>query len=346
MFEAGARLGRCQLVSRIGEGSMGVVWEAWHTTLGIAVAVKILKNEWDPDRHSRALERFRMEANFAAKINHPSIVRVLDFGDEGIPYLVMELVRGPDLHAWIRHRRRVDDILALKVVGHVAVGLAVLHQAGIVHRDLKPSNILISEGQALKLSDLGLARSPQDAVFSDMISGTPHYLAPESLDPSRSADPRSDLYALGVMLFRMLIGRLPYTGTTEEVLQGHLWGQPDWTIPEGVRIDSGTLYLVMRLLEKDPTRRMQNAVEVVQACREQVARLEAIRVLEGRSGTPMEAESSETTAPAPRWRPLLRERLAQEAREGMKNAHSVGEWAFWTAIGFLLVAGGFLAGRL
>jgi serine/threonine-protein kinase len=325
---------------------MGVVWEAWHTTLGIPVGVKILKDEWDPARYRRALERFRMEANFAAKINHPSIVRVLDFGDEGIPYLVMELVRGPDLHAWIRHRRRVDDILALKVVGHVAVGLAVLHQAGIVHRDLKPSNILISEGQALKLSDLGLARSPSDAVFTDMISGTPHYLAPESLDPARSADPRSDLYALGVMLFRMLIGRLPYTGTTEEVLQGHLRGQPDWTIPNGVRIDSGTLYLVMRLLEKDPTRRMQNAVEVVQACREQVARLETTRGLEASSDTQTESEDPATTAPAPRWRPLLRERLEQRRKGEMEKAHFVGKWAFWTAIGSLLVAGGFLVGRL
>lgn len=337
MLEMGARWGRCLLVSRIGEGGMGVVWEAWHSTLGIPVAVKILKDDGDPVRHARALERFRMEANFAAKINHPSIVRVLDFGDEGVPYLVMELVRGPDLHAWIRHRRRVDDVLALKVVGHVAVGLAVLHQAGIVHRDLKPSNILVSQGRALKLSDLGLARSSSDAGCGDLISGTPHYLAPESLDPGGNADPRSDLYALGVMLFRMLMGRLPYTGNTEDVLRAHLFGQPDWTIPEGVRIDSGTLYLVMRLLEKDPARRMQNAVEVVQACREQVARLETTRGLEARSKAPVESKSPEAGEPAPRWRPLLRERLAQRRGAEMKNAHFVGRWAFWTAFGLSLI---------
>lgn len=324
---------------------MGVVWEAWHTTLAIPVAVKVLKDDGDPFRRRRALERFRMEANLAASINHPSVVRVMDFGDDGRPYLVMELVRGPDLHTWIRHRRRVDDILALKVIGHVAVGLAVLHQAGIVHRDLKPSNVLISEGQSLKLSDLGLARGPNDAVSSDMISGTPHYLSPECLDPSRSPDPRSDLYALGVMLFRMVIGRLPFVGTTEEVLQGHLRGQPDWTIPEGVRIDSGTLYLVMRLLEKDPARRIQSALEVVQACREHVARLETTRSLEARVLASRE-DAGEAAPRPPRWRPILRERLAQRRNAEMKNARSVGEWAFWTALGSLLVGAGFLAGRL
>lgn len=325
---------------------MGVVWEAWHTTLGIPVAVKILKDSLDPEDFRSALERFRMEARFAARLNHPSIVRVLDFGEEECPYLVMELVRGPDLHAWIRHRRRVDDLLALKVVGHIAVGLNIMHQAGVIHRDLKPSNVLISQGQALKLSDLGMARSPSDPVRQDMISGTPQYLAPECLDPSCPADPRSDLYALGVMLFRMLIGRLPFTGSTEEVLRSQMWSQPDWSLPEGVRVDSGTLYLAMRLLEKDPVRRLQSAVEVVQACREQMARLEARQTLEIRRQEARETETSEATPSGIRWRPILRERLAQIRDEHVKNAHPFRKWAFWLGVGFSLVACGFMAGRL
>ena len=319
---------------------MGVVWEAWHTTLGIPVAVKLLKDNANPTQARYALERFRMEAQLAAKINHPGIVRVLDFGEEGRPYLVMELVRGYDLHAWIHNRGWVDEIVALKVVGHIAVGLASMHRCGVVHRDLKPSNVLISEGTALKITDLGLARSPGNPFDETLLSGTPQYMAPESLEASGSVDPRSDLYSLGVIFFRMIVGHVPFRGTAQEVLKKQLWERPDWTLPDGAQVDGGTLFIAKRLLEKDPARRIQTALEVVQACREQVARLQTRRD---------DAEKPSTEARTIR-RPLMRERLAA-LRDGRNEAvtESVRRWrkaAIWGAGAAGLVLAGYLVGRI
>jgi serine/threonine protein kinase len=319
---------------------MGVVWEAWHTTLGIPVAVKLLKDNAKQSEAKYALERFRMEAQLAAKLNHPGIVRVLDFGEEDRPYLVMELVRGPDLHAWIHNRGTADEIVALKVVGHIAVGLASMHRCGVVHRDLKPSNVLISDGTALKITDLGLARSPGNAFDDERLSGTPQYMAPESLDASGQVDPRSDLYSLGVIFYRMIFGRVPFRGTTQEVMKAQLWEKPQWTLPEGASVDAGTLFIARRLMEKDPARRLQSALEVVQACREQVARLESRRE---------EQEKPSTEARSIR-RPLMRERLAALRSLQAQNAkNAVRKWrrvAVWGAGGICLVVLGFLVGRL
>ena len=339
VIEAGTHMGRCRLVSQIGQGSMGVVWEAWHTTLGIPVAVKLLRHPENLGEAAYALKRFRMEAQITARINHPSVVRVLDFGEEDRPYLVMELVRGPDLQAWMNHRGIVDEILALKVAGHVGIGLAAMHQCGVIHRDLKPSNILISEGSRLKITDLGLARSPGDNFRDDQIAGTPMYLAPECLDSSAQTDTRSDLYALGVILFRMVLGKMPFSGSTHEVLRAQIWNKPDWTIPVGSQIDAGTLFIARRLMEKDPRRRLQTALELVQACREQVARLESRLAAD-----PAEEE------PRSVRRPLLRDRLAslrqEELENSRKNARSLGRLALWLVGAGLLLLGGFFVGRL
>lgn len=270
----GSILGRCQLISRIGEGSMGTVWEAWHTTLGISVAVKVLRPSPDRAAEIRALQRFRQEAHIASRADHPSLVRVLDYGeDHHRPYLVMELIRGPTLERWMKEATACDERTALKVVGHIGIGLANLHQIGVVHRDIKPSNILIQPGRQVKISDLGLAGSP--ARTDGCIAGTPQYLAPECVTSGRQDDPRSDLYAAGVILYRLLLGRLPFQGgKTREVLQAQVWQRPSWILPDGIRLDAGTLYIASRLLEKDPERRIQTAVELVQACREQVHRLD------------------------------------------------------------------------
>ena len=309
---------------------MGEVWEAWHTTLGIPVAVKLLKRTKDPHGASRALDRFRTEARLAARLSHPSIVRVLDFGEEGCPHLVMELVRGPDLQTWISRWGSIDELTALKVAGHVAVGLAAMHRCGVVHRDLKPFNILVAQGRAIKIADLGLARSPGDSRGEEPLSGTPHYMAPECLGAAASTDPRSDLYSLGVILYRMLFGRLPFSGGVAEVLDAQLRKRPDWTVPHGLSIDGGTLYVARRLLEKDPERRIRSALELVQACREQVGRMEA------RVAMP---------TPAPRAVVTV-ESDSVEPDETQKTSSSGWKWTLWICWGISLAACGYLAGRL
>lgn len=334
VVEAGVRMGRCELVSRIGQGSMGEVWEAWHTTLEIPVAVKLMKHPRDREEARRALDRFRMEAKLSAQLCHPGIVRVLDFGEEDVPYLVMELVRGHDLQAWISRWGTIDERTALRVAGHVAVGLAVMHHRGIVHRDLKPSNILVAQGRAIKLADLGLARTPGDPFREDGLSGTPHFMAPESLADNGRVDPRSDLYSLGVVLYRMLMGRLPFSGSVSEVLCAQLLNHPRWEPPEGARIDGGTLYLARRLLEKDPERRIQSALEVIQACREQVGRLDSREAAsDSRSAQVAVGGTGERTE-------------SDDSQKTTKTSASGWKLTFLLVCGILLLTCGFLAGRL
>ena len=280
-FAPGTILGRCRILDKIGSGSMGVVYRAYHTTLEMHVAVKVLHQsvsfggaspEW--------LERFRREAKLAARVNHPGLVRVFDFGEEGgAPYLVMELIQGKTLDAIIAERDPVGEHLALRILGQVAISLQAAHQAGIVHRDLKPANIMVTPTGEIKIADLGLARDPHSAAIThpSSIAGTPQFMAPEAIEPDGDPDHRVDIYALGIILYRMLFGKYPYRGTLRQVFAGHLTGQPDWTPPEGTRLSPGSLYLVRRLLEKWPARRLQNAVEVVQACRELLARLDGQR---------------------------------------------------------------------
>lgn len=320
---------------------MGEVWEAWHTTLGISVAVKVLREPSSEAENVLHRERFRQEAHIAARVNHPNLVRVLDFGEEHArPYLVMELVQGPTLEAWLRQQPTIDERTALNVAGHVCVGLSGLHHFGVVHRDIKPSNVLIEAGQRLKISDLGLARDPT-ATHPGDVAGTPQYLAPECLQEGAICDGRADLYAVGVILYRLLMGRLPFQGTTQQVLYSQIWEQPDWTLPEGIRLDGGTLYVLKRLLEKEPSRRIQSAIEAIQACREQVQGLDMHERLRRERAKPPETkikESAESTQGVrASWMPM-----------GIAirwNRSQVARWLFRAGLGALLLAGAFAAGR-
>jgi eukaryotic-like serine/threonine-protein kinase len=287
-IETGALLGRCRLVREIGKGGMGVVWEARHETLEIPVAVKILRDQgWGAVDASRYRERFQREARIAARLNHPGLVRVLDFGDQdGRAYLVMELVAGNTLEQYLERKSILSEKMSLQVVGHLCSALAVAHGAGILHRDIKPSNVLIDAQGRLKLSDLGLARDLQapSMTGADSILGTPHYLAPESIERLREPDQRADLYSVGVMLYQMLFGRPLFQGGTAQVLHAHLSSTPDLEPPDGVEISAPTMALLRLLLQKRPDRRIGSAAAVVEACRDALARLEGSRDSVERSG--------------------------------------------------------------
>lgn len=282
-LESGETVGRCRIQGRIGTGSMGTVYLAHHTTLDLPVAVKVLNQMPLGLEAGDWRERLRREARIAARLNHPGLVRVLDYGEEDdIPYLVMEYVHGDTLEGFLSTRGPVDEHVALRILGQVATALHAAHQEGVVHRDLKPANILVGPGGVLKIADLGLARDPHAAPITHAsgILGTPHYMAPEALDQSASTDHRVDLYALGVLFYRLVYGRLPFRGTLHQVLAGHLQGQPDWELPDGIRLSNGSLYMLRRLMEKWPAKRLQTSIEVVQACREQLGRLDGQRRIE------------------------------------------------------------------
>lgn len=198
----------------LGSGGMGAVYLARDNTLAEQVAVKVIAGlaMLDPG----ATDRFRREASAARRISHPNVVRLHDIGEEkGLLFLSMEYVAGPSLAELLdRHGQ-----LPLPQVRHIAAqicdGLAAAHAQGIVHRDLKPGNVLLDDQQRVKLIDFGLARLPnlEGMTATGMIMGTPEYMAPEQIK-SGAVDPRSDVYALGALLFHCLAGRPPFTGET------------------------------------------------------------------------------------------------------------------------------------
>lgn len=265
MLETGQMIGKVQLEKKLGEGANGVVWKGKHTTLGIDVAVKVLLVDRSQRSDSVYQERFRREAQIAARLSHPCIVRVIDFGDhEGIPYLVMDFVDGFTLNDYLERRGgALEEKTVLKVLVAVASALNVAHEAGIVHRDLKPANVLLDRRGQLKLADLGLARDDNSVHLTrdKLTVGTPAYMAPEALTPSAKTDHRIDLYALGVIGYRMAFGRRPYDGTLQQIIAGHLSGKVSFSLPTQCR--SEVVNMIRKLMAHDPKDRYQTAADVI-----------------------------------------------------------------------------------
>jgi serine/threonine protein kinase len=212
--------GRYLVHRRIGRGGMGVVYEAAHIGLDKRIALKFLRDTAnDPD----ALARFRREARIASKIDHENVVNILDVGrdDRGVDYLAMELVDGQDLQQVLAREGAMPAPRAVSVVRQILRGLTAIHEVGIIHRDLKPSNVIVvdgRDGETAKIMDFGISKS-MTAVTTDNITetgnviGTPQYMSPEQLlgDP---IDPRSDLFAVGLILYALLAGEPPFQGST------------------------------------------------------------------------------------------------------------------------------------
>jgi serine/threonine protein kinase len=264
----GASIGPARLERFLGEGAMGVVYLGQHLSLGIPVAVKLLKEDrinGDP----RYLERFRREARLAARLSHPGLVRVLDFGEQGgTPWMVMEYVDGFTLDTFLRQRPGSQpETTILRVLAAVGSALGTAHGEGIVHRDLKPANILLDRKGRLKVADLGLAREDgADGLTRDRVAvGSPAYMAPETLTPGARADHRIDLYALGIIGYQMAFGRLPYSGSMSQIVHGHLGGRADWTL--ATTCSSPVLALLRRLMAVDPQQRPASGDEVLQEAR-------------------------------------------------------------------------------
>ncbi|MDO9015850.1 MAG: serine/threonine-protein kinase [Deltaproteobacteria bacterium] len=212
---------RWVLLEKIDAGAMGEVFRAEHQVLGHAVAVKVLLPEMTRDQG--AIDRFLREARIAAKLRHPNVVRVEDYGvsSDGRPYLVMELLRGESLARLLARTPRLRPSVALALVQQIADALDTAHAAGIVHRDLKPENIFLSgpaEALKLKVLDFGVAKFTDalaaggGATASNTLVGTPRYMSPEQARASRTLDGRSDLWALGILAYEMLTGRHPFEG--------------------------------------------------------------------------------------------------------------------------------------
>jgi tRNA A-37 threonylcarbamoyl transferase component Bud32 len=290
--------GRYQLRDLLGEGGMASVYLAYDAALDRQVAIKTLHTELGREQSFR--ERFRREAQAVAKLSHTNIVSVFDTGEDDLggalmPYIVMEYVEGQPLGSVLQSDVRQYGAMpadkALKVTADVLAALETSHEMGLVHRDIKPGNVMITKRGTVKVMDFGIARAMQSGVTSmtqtGMVVGTPQYLSPEQA-LGRGVDARSDLYSVGVMLFQLLTGRLPFDADSPlAIAYAHVQEEP--VAPSSINrtITPGMDALVARALRKNPNERFPTA---------EAMRDECLRVTpSGQTGAPVIIQGAPTS---------------------------------------------------
>lgn len=263
MVRIGMFLGdRYEILEKIGTGGMAEVFKGKDHKLNRFVAVKVLKDEFAEDRNF--VRKFKEEAQAAAALAHPNIVNVYDVGDEqNINYIVMELVEGITLKTYIEKKGRLTVKEATSIAIQVASGLEVAHNNRIVHRDIKPQNIIISREGKVKVTDFGIAKSVSSNTNTADTMGSVHYTSPEQARGGYS-DAKSDIYSLGIVMYEMVTGRVPFDGeTTVVVAVKHL--QEDIVSPRVYASDVPVSleHIILKCTEKSPDRRYQNVTELI-----------------------------------------------------------------------------------
>ena len=213
MIKIGMMLGdRYEILEKIGTGGMSDVYKAKDHKLNRFVAVKVLKQEFS--ENTNFVSKFRVEAQAAASLMHPNIVNVYDVGEEnGVHYIVMELVEGITLKKYIEKKARLSVKEAVSIAIQACMGLEAAHNNHIIHRDIKPQNIIISKEGKVKVTDFGIAKAATSNTITSNVMGSVHYTSPEQARGGYS-DERSDIYSMGITLFEMLTGRVPFNGDT------------------------------------------------------------------------------------------------------------------------------------
>ena len=262
-------LGKYQIERKLGQGGMGTVYLATNTDLKKLVALKVLPR--DKAKNPILVRRFKAEAQAAGQLEHPNIVAVYDSGEaDGFLYIAMEYVEGIDLFEQVRRRGVIPVKRSIEIIKQVASALQHAFEHNIVHRDIKPSNLLLKQDGTVKVTDLGLARSIDDTLETNITRagttvGTVDYMAPEQARNSKSADIRSDLYSLGCTWYQMLTGEPPFSeGSVTNKLQAHaIKPLPD---PREIneKIPEGLIAVLQRMTAKKPTDRYQTPAELIE----------------------------------------------------------------------------------
>lgn len=263
MLENGTFLvDRYEILSQIGAGGMSDVYKAMDHILGRYVAIKVLKSEFSEDR--TFVSKFRTEAQSAAGLEHPNIVNIYDVGsDEGLYYIVMEYVDGVTLKTYIEKKGQLTFKESVSIAISVARGIDAAHGKDIIHRDIKPQNIMISTEGKVKVTDFGIARAVSSNTISADVMGSVHYVSPEQAR-NGFVDCRSDIYSLGIVMYEMVTGRVPFDGdTTVAVAIQHL--QEEMVEPAVYAKDIPACYnqIIMKCTMKNPDRRYQTIAELL-----------------------------------------------------------------------------------
>jgi serine/threonine protein kinase len=252
---------RYQLLQRVGTGGMAEVFRARDSMLERYVAIKVLRAEYTENKSFQ--ERFRQEARAAANLSHPNIVTVHDFGlDRGQLFIVMEHVPGTDLKTMLRQRGRFTVEETIPLIVQACAGIGYAHRAGLVHCDVKPHNMLVTPDKRLKVTDFGIARALatiHPGEHSDVVWGSPQYFSPEQA-AGEPPSPASDVYSLGIVLYEMLTGSLPFNALTPEALaRMHLDARPDPIREYLPEIPETLEQIVDKVLSKEPSARYRTA---------------------------------------------------------------------------------------
>ena len=262
---------RYRLDSKLGEGGMAEVYCGTDTLLRRRVAIKVLRSQYAAD--AEFVRRFYQEAESAARLSHPNIVNTYDVGREGDTYyIVMELVDGPTLGELISSDGKIPEPVAIDYATQICNGLAYAHRTGLLHRDIKPANILITKDDVVKLSDFGIARAVSQQTMAmtkpGLVMGSVFYLSPEQAQ-GHELHESSDLYSLGIVIYQMLTGKLPFSGESPVTVALKHISDPVPTLnTDSLGVSPALAAIVNRLLQKSPDHRFQSASEVASALRE------------------------------------------------------------------------------
>ncbi|MCM1143810.1 MAG: Stk1 family PASTA domain-containing Ser/Thr kinase [Blautia sp.] len=263
MIKIGMIIGdRYEILEKIGTGGMSDVYKAKDHKLNRFVAVKVLKQEFS--ENANFVSKFRIEAQAAAGLMHPNIVNVYDVGEEGgIHYIVMELVEGITLKKYIEKKARLSVKEAISIAIQVSMGIEAAHSNHIIHRDIKPQNIIISKEGKVKVTDFGIAKAATSNTITSNVMGSVHYTSPEQARGGYS-DEKSDIYSLGITMFEMLTGRVPFNGeTTVAIAIKHIQEELPSPREYVAEIPISVEQIVYKCCQKSPDRRYQSMGELI-----------------------------------------------------------------------------------
>jgi serine/threonine-protein kinase len=295
------QLGRYKVVSKIGQGAMGVVYRATDPLLERDVAIKTIRIDVSANEREEFKKRFFREAKSAAKLNHRNIVTVFDAGEvEDVAYIAMELLDGQDLRNFLGEGERLSLERAASIIADVANALHYAHEQGVIHRDVKPGNIILLSNNTVKLADFGIARlQSSNATQTGQMFGTPKYMAPEQI-MGKPADARADIFSLGVVLYQLVTGVAPFDGETFSAIMFSVIQEPAMSPSDIVgKVPAGVEYILSKALAKKPENRYQSAMEMEADLRYFALSNEKAALPWGVGGLRSKADSGRVDVPQP-----------------------------------------------